>query len=76
MLTLVNIPARGLLCGFTGLLAFFTMLISAGTRYADAARMIEENCSGPWIITPEMVAEGRVNKKEPSGAVPTADKQP
>lgn len=76
MLTLVNIPARGMLCGFTGLMAFFTMLISAGTRYAEAAQMMEENCSGPWVITPEMIEEGRVKKKEATGVVSSGDKQP
>lgn len=76
MLTAANIPARGMLCGFTGLMAFFTMLISAGTRYAEAAQMMEENCSGPWVITPEMIEEGRVKKKEATGVVSSGDKQP
>jgi len=66
VLTAMNIPARGVLCGLTGLMAGIVMAASAGMRYADAAKMIEDGCSGPWIITREMLEESR--KKERSGA--------
>jgi hypothetical protein len=59
LLTVVNIPARGLLCGASSLLASIVMGASGGRRYADAATMIEESCSGPWIITPRMIEEGQ-----------------
>ena len=70
VLTAVNIPARALLCGLASLVGSILMGASAGRRYADAAHMIEEGCSGPWIITPEMIEEGRHKQKEPGSATP------
>lgn len=64
VLTTMNIPARGVLCGLTGLMAGIVMAASAGMRYADAAKMIEEGCSGPWVITPEILEEGRKKEKD------------
>ena len=66
VLTAMNIPARAVLCGLTGWMASIVMTFSAGMRYADAAKMMEDGCSGPWIITPEMLEESR--KKEKEGA--------
>lgn len=64
VLTAMNIPARAALCGLNSWLASIVMTFSAGMRYGDAAKMIEEGCSGPWIITPEMVDESRKKEKE------------
>ena len=66
VLTIMNIPARAALCGLNSWLASIVMTFSAGMRYADAAKMMEDGCSGPWIITPEMLEESR--KKEKEGA--------
>lgn len=63
VLTVMNIPARAALCGLNSWFASIVMAFSAGMRYADAAKMIADSCSGPWIITPEMVDES--GKKEP-----------
>lgn len=64
VLTGINIPARGIVCGLTGVLAGIFMAASGGTRYADAADMMRAGCSGPWIITPEMIGEaGRDEKR-------------
>lgn len=54
-LTAINIPARGIVCGLTGVLAGIFMAASGGTRSAEAAQMVREGCSGPWVITPEMI---------------------
>lgn len=51
--TVVNIPLRGALCGFGGLVGFAVMVITFGSGYRAAAKVVEEGCSGPWIITPE-----------------------
>lgn len=59
VLTVMNIPARAALCGLNSWLASIVMFFSAGMRYADAAKMMEEGCSGPWVITPEMLEESR-----------------
>lgn len=65
VLTAINIPARGVVCGLTGVLAGVFMMASGGMRYGDAAQMLREGCSGPWIITPQMI--------DGSGARPAPD---
>lgn len=59
VLTAMNVPARGIVCGFSTGLASIVMLASGGTRYGDAAQMMEEGCSGPWLVTPAMVGARR-----------------
>lgn len=57
LLTIVNVPARGVVCGLTSVMASIFMAASGGTRYADAAEMVREGCAGPWVITPLALAE-------------------
>lgn len=75
VLTTMNIPARGVLCGLTGVMAGIVMAASAGMRYADAGKMMEDGCSGPWIITPEMLGEEsrKKEKDEPGSNIPGGD---
>ena len=40
------------------------MAFSVGTRYANAAEIMEEGCSGPRVVTPEMIDQSRPPKKE------------
>ena len=68
VLTAMNIPARAALCGLSSWLASIVMVFSAGMRYADAAKMMEEGCSGPWIITPEMLEKSREKEKTEVGS--------
>ena len=65
VLTGINIPARGVVCGLTGVLAGVFMIASGGMRYSDSAQMLRAGCSGPWIITPQMI--------DGSGKKPTSD---
>ena len=76
VLTVMNIPARGVLCGATGVLAAIVMGASAGRRYADAARMMEGGCSGPWVITPEMIEESRSKQKSGDDKSSPGEKRP
>ena len=76
VLTAMNIPARGVLCGLTGLMAGIVMAASAGMRYADAAQMMEDGCSGPWIITREMLEESRKKGKEEISSSPRPSETP
>ena len=76
VLTAMNIPARGVLCGLTGLMAGIVMAASAGMRYADAAQMMEDGCSGPWIITREMLEESRKKEKEETSSSPRPNETP
>jgi len=76
VLTAMNIPARGVLCGLTGLMAGIVMAASAGMRYADAAQMMEDGCSGPWIITREMLEESRKKEKEETSGSPRPSETP
>lgn len=74
ILTAVNIPARAALCGLNTWLASLVTFFSAGMRYADAAKMMEEGCSGPWVITPEMLEESTKKEKgEPASTIPGGD---
>ena len=76
VLTAMNIPARGVLCGLTGLMAGIVMAASAGMGYADAAKMIEDGCSGPWIITREILEESRKKEKEETSGSPRTSEKP
>ena len=69
MLTAINMPSRVVLCGFGGIMGGLLMAISAGRRYGEAVGMMEESCSGPWIITPEMIEEKRVVTREQKSVV-------
>lgn len=74
VLTAMNIPARAALCGLNTWLASIVMTFSGGMRYADAAKMMEDGCSGPWIITPEMVEQSRGQEKKEAGSnIPGGD---
>jgi hypothetical protein len=71
ILTAVNIPARATLCGLNTWLASLVTFFSAGMRVADAAQMMEDGCSGPWIITPEMLEESKKKEKDkPASTIP------
>jgi len=59
-LTILNVPARGVVCGLSGLLGSIVMGASGGARYDLAAEIIQDGCSGPWVITPQMVHESRL----------------
>ena len=76
VLTAMNIPARAALCGLNSWLASIVMVFSAGMRYADAAKMIEDGCSGPWIITREMLEESRKKEKEETSGSPRPSETP
>ena len=76
VLTAINIPARAALCGLNSWLASIVMVFSAGMRYADAAKMIEDGCSGPWIITREMLEESRKKEKEETSSSPRPNETP
>lgn len=63
MLTVVNIPTRGVACGLSGVLGLVVMRASGGARYGLAADIMRDGCSGPWIITPEMLREETAGQK-------------
>jgi len=49
--TAVNIPMRGALCALGGALGFAALVITFGSGYRFAAGIVEEGCSGPWVLT-------------------------
>ena len=59
IITAFNIPSRVLLCGVDAGMGLIIMGASGGRRYAKAANVIEEGCAGPWVITTQMISEGR-----------------
>jgi outer membrane protein OmpA-like peptidoglycan-associated protein len=79
LLTIVNVPVRGVVCGLTSVMASIFMAASGGTRYADAAEMVRDGCAGPWVITPLELAEERPGRQAPmaySAHAPVAARQP
>jgi len=76
LLTVLNVPARGIACGLSGWLGSIVMVASGGTRYPLAAEIIKEGCSGPWIITPRMIQEDRSTQEDVEGTAARARQQP
>jgi len=50
--TVINIPLRGAICVLGTGVGLFVMIISFGSGYRAATRVVEEGCGGPWLITP------------------------
>lgn len=50
--TIVNLPLRTGLCVLGSGIGLFVMVISFGSGYRAATRVVEEGCGGPWLITP------------------------
>ncbi len=59
MITVINIPLRGLLCVADAGMGFIVMGASAGGSYARAAEIMEGGCAGPWLIDSQMIREGQ-----------------
>ncbi|HLC40301.1 MAG TPA: hypothetical protein VJO34_01590 [Methylomirabilota bacterium] len=55
LLTSANIPLRGLLCIGSTIVAGGLYIVTLGTSVNATVYMVQEACSGPWIITPEMM---------------------
>jgi peptidoglycan-associated lipoprotein len=72
----LNVPVRGIACGLSGWLGSIVMVASGGARYPLAAEIIEEGCSGPWIITPQMIYEDRSTQEDIDGTAARARQQP
>ncbi len=51
--TVVNLPMRTGLCALGAAAGLVTLIATFGSGYRFAARVAEEGCGGPWIITPE-----------------------
>jgi hypothetical protein len=63
LLTSVNIPLRGLLCIGSTIVAGGLYVITLGTAVNATVYMVKEACSGPWIITPEIM-KGKPRKSD------------
>jgi hypothetical protein len=51
--TVINVPMRTGLCALGAAGGLVTLIVTFGSGYRFAARVAEEGCGGPWIITPE-----------------------
>lgn len=76
IITAINIPSRVVLCGIGAGMGFIVMGASAGRRYAQAAKIMEEGCAGPWVITPQMLGEERLGPQDHNGGVAGGYGQP
>ena len=53
------IPGRALTCVLGGGVAFGVFVISLGTGYRGATRVMEEGCGGKWIVHADDLRPGR-----------------
>ncbi len=51
--TAVNVPGRAITCVLGTAVGFGVLLITFGTGYRAATRVVEDGCQGPWILTAE-----------------------
>lgn len=51
--TVVNIPGRTATCVLGTVVGLGVMVITFGSGYRAAARVVEEGCRGPWVLTAE-----------------------
>lgn len=51
--TVINVPMRTGLCALGAAGGLAVLIVTFGSGYRFAARVVEEGCGGPWIITPE-----------------------
>ena len=54
---IVYAPGRALLCGFSGLSAGLTMILTMGQSYDDASELLHGGCSGPWLLRPSDIRQ-------------------
>lgn len=48
---LVRVPGKAVVCVIGGVVGFVALLITAGSGYRAAGRVVQEGCGGPWTIT-------------------------
>ncbi len=64
IITAFNIPSRVILCGVDAGMGLIIVGANGGRRYAQAANVMEEGCARPWVITPQMIREGRPTQQD------------
>jgi hypothetical protein len=57
VLNVVYVPGKGILCGVGTVAAGALMLLTFGTAYRESTSLFKEGCSGPWVLTPEMISD-------------------
>lgn len=53
VVNVIHIPGKLALCTIGGVLGLATLGITIGSGYRAAARIMEEGCGRPWVITPQ-----------------------
>lgn len=53
--TLVNVPGRTVLCVTGTAVGLAVLLVTLGSGYRAATKVVEEGCRGPWVITADDV---------------------
>ncbi len=76
IITAFNIPSRVILCGVDAVMGLIIVGASGGRRYAQAANVMEEGCAGPWVITPQMIREGRPTQQDANSGEAQASGRP
>lgn len=55
----IHIPGKLVLCALGGALGLVTLGITFGSGYRAAARVVQEGCGSPWVITAKDLKEVR-----------------
>ncbi len=51
VVTVLKAPFNVALCGLGGAVALGVFVVTFGSAYRASARVIEEGCRGPWLVT-------------------------
>jgi hypothetical protein len=57
VLNVAYVPGKGILCGIGTVAAGALMLLTFGSAYRESTSLFKEGCTGPWVITPEMISD-------------------
>ncbi len=51
VVNVVRVPGKVVLCTLGGVVGLVTLIVTAGSGYRTAARLMNEGCGGPWAVT-------------------------
>ncbi len=68
--TVVKAPFNALTCGMGTGVAAILFLITLGSGYKASARVVEEGCKGPWLITGDDLRPDPPRSEVPLGGNP------
>lgn len=58
---LIRVPGKTVLCALGGVAGLVTLAITFGSGYRAAAKVVEEGCGGPWVLSAKDLQEDRLD---------------